>query len=85
MPILAILVYHGINALIFLIVAWVLLSWFRPSRTNPLVRILNAIVEPMLAPFDKLIPSVGGIGFSALAAVLALELIQRLILKALLG
>ena len=85
MPILAILVYYGINALIFMIVAWALLSWFQPKRTNPLVRALDAVVEPILYPFQKLIPPIGGISFSALAAMLVLEFLQRMILNALQG
>jgi len=85
MPKLAIVVYYGFNALIFMIFAWALLSWFRLSPTNPLVRILNAIVEPILYPFQKLIPPIGGISFSALAAILVIEFLQRMILQALQG
>ena len=85
MPILAKLVYYGINALIFLILAWALLSWFHLKPTNPLVRMLDAIVGPILYPFQQLIPPIGGISFSAMAAVLVLSLIKGLILKAIQG
>ncbi|HJU84713.1 MAG TPA: YggT family protein [Holophagaceae bacterium] len=85
MPNLAILVYHGINALSLLVVVWALLSWFHLSRANPLVRTLDAIVEPILYPFQKLIPPIGGVSFAALAAILVLNLIKRLIVQALQG
>ncbi len=85
MQILAPLVYYGFNAMIISIMAWALLSWFRPNPANPLVRILNTIVEPILLPFQKLLPPVGGVSFSAIGAIIVLELIQHAILKALQG
>ena len=33
-----------------IVFVWVILSWVRLSEDNPLVRITNALVEPLVAP-----------------------------------
>ncbi len=66
-----------------LIFAWALLSWFHPDPRNPLVRLLHALVEPVILPFQKLLPSVGGLNFSAMAAMIVLELINDVFIRAL--
>ena len=38
-------IYWGIQALILLVVISSILSWFRPDPSNPLMKILNAVVE----------------------------------------
>lgn len=72
------------NVLILLIIIHALLSWFPRARYRyrEATRILDRIVEPMLAPFHRLIPpsKTGGIDLSPIFAILALQLIERVIL-----
>lgn len=69
--------------LCWLIVARALMSWVNPDIRNPIVQLVYTLTEPILAPFRKLIPSVGVFDFSALAAIVVLSLgisiLQRLI------
>jgi uncharacterized protein YggT (Ycf19 family) len=46
---------------------------------------LDAVVEPILLPFQKLLPPRGGLNASGIAAVIVLKLIEHVILKALQG
>jgi YggT family protein len=57
-----------------------ILSWFPESGDSPLTpvrRVLFVLTEPVLAPFRRLIPPVGGIDLSFLVAVLALQIIMN--------
>jgi YggT family protein len=82
----AFVLYQIIRALIWLIVAWALLSWFpNVNPRNPLVKALNAVVEPVLYPFQKLIPPIGPINISAIVAILVLQLIQSFVVQALMA
>ncbi|HEY7061206.1 MAG TPA: YggT family protein [Chloroflexota bacterium] len=69
------------QVLIFAIVARALLSWFNLGPGNPLVRILYDVTEPILAPLRRVIPTIGMIDITPIAAILLLELAQRLLLS----
>ncbi len=71
-----------IDGLSILIIIWALMSWFRPDPRKPLVRLLNAIVEPILLPIRAVIPPIGGFSFDAMIAILLLSVIKRIFLRA---
>jgi YggT family protein len=71
------------TALIFAIIARALISWFNLSPGNPLVRFLNDVTEPILAPLRRVIPLIGMIDITPLVAILLLEAIQRVLISAL--
>lgn len=63
-----------------LILAHVVLSWINPAGGyNPVLAILAALVEPVLAPFRGLIPPLGPLDLSPIFALLAVEFLRRLI------
>jgi YggT family protein len=64
------------------ILAWSLLSWFHPDPRNPLVKLIHAVVDPIMKPFVALIPPIEGISFAGMAAILVLELIRGIFLNA---
>ncbi|WP_446831044.1 YggT family protein [Candidatus Foliamicus sp.] len=57
------------------VVVWALMSWFGPSGYNPVVSVLHRICAPALAPIRRLLPNLGGIDFSPLAFILAVQLL----------
>ncbi len=69
------------QALIFAIVARALLSWFSLGPSNPLVRVLYDVTEPILAPLRRVIPTIGMIDITPIAAILLLEFVQRLLVQ----
>ena len=79
MPIVITLVDGGIQVLIYLILIASILSWFQPDPRNPLVRLLHAIVDPVLHPIRTLLPSAMGMDFSPMLAIVILWLLQSLI------
>lgn len=50
----------------------VILSWISPSHYNPLIGLVHKIAEPVLKPFRKFIPPMGGLDLSPLFALLLL-------------
>lgn len=54
-----------------------ILSWFPISSNNIFVAIIYQITEPILAPLRRIIPSVGGLDLSPLAAILILQFVAR--------
>ncbi|MFC2041429.1 YggT family protein [Chloroflexota bacterium] len=65
--------------LIMAILIRVVLSWFSPDPTNMLVIIIHKVTEPILAPLRRIIPRVGRIDLTPLAAFVLLQLILLLI------
>jgi YggT family protein len=57
---------------------YALLSWVVPAGYNPVMALLGAVCEPVLRPFRRLIPPIGGLDLSALWALLALGVVLRL-------
>ncbi len=66
-----------------LIVAYVLMSWFRPSTglLYDVYRTLGTIVEPWLGIFRRIVPAVGMIDFSPIVAILSLSVISSLLMR----
>jgi YggT family protein len=53
------------------------LSWINPY--SPVAPLFNALVQPMLAPFRRRIPTVGGVDVSPLLVLLLLQVILALV------
>ena len=53
----------------------VLLSWFPVDPSNPIIRVIYEITEPVLAPFRRVIPRIGMLDLSPLAALMLLGFI----------
>jgi YggT family protein len=62
----------------------VILSWFPVDPSNPIIRIVWEITEPILAPFRRVIPRIGMFDLSPLAAFLVISFLQQQVLPQLL-
>jgi len=67
------------RVLTFAIIARAIMSWFSPRPTNRLAIILYQVTEPVLSPLRRIIPRVGMIDLTPLAAIILLQLIVRLL------
>lgn len=68
------------NVFIFSIIARALLSWLNPGRFDAASSILYSLTEPVLNIFRRVIPDLGGIDLSLLAALLFLQVARMVIL-----
>lgn len=64
------LVQLTISAMIGLLIIYAILSWVRAD--SPIVDVIERVCSPLLRPFRKVIPLVGGIDLSPLALLAAL-------------
>ena len=63
----------------FLIIAVVLLSWLGQKFRHPVIPLVYQLTEPVLRPFRKFIPSMGGIDLSPLLALIIIRFLLLLI------
>ena len=63
-------------ALIILVVA----SWIAPGNRHPGLELLYQVTEPVVAPFRRLIPPMGGLDLSIIFVFLALSLVANYLL-----
>lgn len=62
-----------------LIIARVFISWVASHSSHPLIPLVYQLTEPVLRPFSKLIPPIGGIDLSPLFALIALRFLMLLL------
>ncbi|RFD26981.1 YggT family protein [Pseudomonas sp. GL93] len=71
----------GIFSLFLKIIFWsmiisVIFSWVAPGSRSPGAELVAQITEPVLAPFRRLIPNLGGLDISPIFAFIVIQLLQ---------
>jgi YggT family protein len=62
------------------IIVRILFSWFSMGNTGgPIVRLLDDITEPILAPFRRVIPPLGMLDISPIIAILLIQFVTNLL------
>jgi YggT family protein len=77
------------SLLFYLVLAYVIMSWLVGFNVinlqNQFVRQIyygiNNVVEPMLAPIRRILPTAGGIDFSPLVLLIGVEVLRIFILR----
>lgn len=64
-----------LDLMFWLIIIQVVLSWVSPGY-NPNTEIFNQLTRPILTPFQRIIPPIGGMDLSPIVAILAIKLTQ---------
>ena len=62
-----------------LIIARVLISWIANQSRHPLIPLVYQLTEPVLRPFSRLVPPLGGVDLSPLFALIALRFLLLLL------
>src|ERR1700761_5137837 len=73
------LVMALLKTYLYAILLYALLSLIAPGGYSPLQAVLASICEPVLRPFRRLIPPIGGLDLSPLWAVIAIEALLLLL------
>jgi YggT family protein len=87
------LINWALQFVIWIVVAYAILSWLvgfqvvnlRNRFVYQASRILESLARPILAPIQRLLPSMGGMDFSPLILIVVVAGIQRYLLPALFG
>lgn len=76
---LALMIQFVATVVLWMIIIRAILSFVAPDPYNPVVQMLYRLSDPILKPFQRLIPPIGGLDISPVVAVLALQLVRVLI------
>lgn len=72
-----------LNVYFYAMMGLVLFSWISPG--HPMVSTFSQIVQPILRPFQRLLPPISGIDLSPIFGILALKFIELFVLNKLTG
>ena len=76
MLVLGLFTFPGFFSLV--IVVGAVLSWVSPDPSNPIVQAIYGISEPLLSPFRRFVPLLGGIDFSPIIAIFCFQILGGL-------
>ena len=68
-----------LNLYFFAIIGSIILSWVAQGSYNPGAQLLHQITEPVMAPFRKLIPPLGGLDLSPILVFLSINVLEVLL------
>jgi YggT family protein len=82
-----------LSLIIWVVIAYAIITWLiafnvintRNQGVWRLVRFLEAVVRPLLRPFQRLIPNMGGMDFSPILLFLIIGGVQRFLVPAFFG
>jgi YggT family protein len=77
------LVYFLAQILTFAIFLRAILSWFPSPTTIPIIRVLDIVTEPILAPLRRVVPTIGMMDITPLVAIILIQFIAQAIISAL--
>ena len=77
-----------LSLLVFAIIASAILSWLvafnviniRHPVAHGFVRFLDAVTRPVLAPFQRVIPTLGGVDISPVVAIIVIQAARQYLL-----
>lgn len=61
------------------LLAVIILSWVAPQSNHPAINLVRQILEPVAAPFRRIIPPMGGLDLSPIFIFLVINLLQILL------
>lgn len=74
---------HLLDVFFYAILLMAILSWINPYHA--IYGVLQQLTSPLLDPLRRALPAIQGFDFSALVALLLLQMVSRFMLPALLG
>lgn len=63
----------GMEIYSWIIIIYILMSWFPNARESSFGQIMGSLVEPYLEPFRRIIPPLGMIDISPIVAIITLH------------
>lgn len=65
-----------VNFYFFALLVTIILSWIAPGSYNPAVALLYKVTEPVMKPFRRILPPMGGLDLSPILVFLAINVLQ---------
>lgn len=80
MMLLVQVIHFALRVLSLLVFVQAVLTFFL-SPYHPVRRLLDPLVEPLLAPIRRLLPTTGGVDFSPLILIIILQVLDSIVLR----
>lgn len=68
-----------VNIYFLVMIGAIITSWVAQGSYNPIVVLINQLAEPVMSPFRRLLPPMGGLDLSPMIAFAALYVLQILL------
>ena len=65
------------------IIGSAIVSWVAPNSQHPAIALMRDLSSPVMAPFRRLLPNMGGLDISPIFAILGIQLVQKIIVNSL--
>ncbi len=65
-----------VNIYFFAILGMIVVSWVAPGSNHPAIFLLYRLTEPVMAPFRKMLPSLGGLDLSPILVFVTINILQ---------
>jgi len=76
------LLYYVLWIFELVLLARIILSWFpNVDRSNPIIKLLYDVTEPVLRPIREMMPQTGMMDFSPLIVFLVIQVLMTLITR----
>lgn len=72
------------SVLIWMVIIRCLLSFIPHNPYQSIIRFVYEVTEPIMAPFRRLVPMLGGLDLSPIVVVLALEVVRWAVIQVIL-
>ena len=63
----------SLNMFFFVILIKIIMSWVAPNNYNPVTAMLTTLSEPILHPFRRIVPPIGGLDISPIIAIVIIQ------------
>ena len=63
-----------------IVVAAAIVSWIPLDRRHPVAAFVYRVTEPVLAPIRRALPPIGGLDFSPMVLLIALQVLKSILL-----
>jgi YggT family protein len=65
-----------VNFYFFALLAMIIFSWIAPGSQHPALQLLHQVTEPVMSPFRRLLPPMGGMDFSPILVFIGINVAQ---------
>lgn len=65
-----------VNIYFFALLAMIIASWVAPASRHPALLLLFQLTEPVMAPFRRMLPNMGGLDFSPILVFILINIIK---------
>lgn len=70
------------NLLFWALIIMVIASWVAPTSYNPALMLIRQLLAPVMSPFQRLLPPMGGLDLSPILVILVLQVISNFLIPA---